>query len=185
MSKVIWLPVVGYEGLYEVSSNGLVRSIYRYKRVLKPMISNSGYERVDLFKNKTRKQFSVHRLVAQAFCDNPNNFDVVNHKDECKTNNNYENLEWVSHADNCSYGTAIARRLSNTDYSKRRVNNENQIRVCSKPISQYSKDGEFIKNWKSASECSRETGISISGIRGVCTGKRKTVKGFIFKEVII
>lgn len=178
----IWKAVDGYEGLYEVSNTGKVRSLYRYKRTLKPIISNSGYERVDLFKNKTRKQFSVHRLVACAFVNNPDNKPFVNHKDENKTNNHSNNLEWVTPEENCVYGTAIIRRTLNTDYSKRRNNSANQIKACSKPILQYTKDGVFVKAWSSASECSRKTGFSISGIRSVVKKQRNSIFGYIFKE---
>lgn len=186
MAKVIdetWKPVPNYEGFYEVSNTGKVRSVYRYKRVLKPMISNTGYERVDLFKNKHRKQFSVHRLVALAFIDNPNAKPFVNHKDENKLNNSAENLEWVTHVENCKYGTAITRRTAHLDYSKRHLNNANQIKACSKPIAQYDLQGNFIKQWASASECSRSIGFSISGIRSVVSGRRNSIFGFIFKEV--
>jgi hypothetical protein len=184
MSKVgeVWKPVPNYEGLYEVSNIGKVRSVYRYKRVLKPMISNSGYERVDLFKDKNRKQFSVHRLVAMAFVDNPDKKPFVNHKDENKLNNSAENLEWVSHIENCRYGTAVERRTQHFDYSKRRINNAGQIKSCSKPIAQYTKDGKFVRNWDSASECARATGFSISGIRTVVSGKRNSIFGYVFKE---
>ena len=178
----VWKPVCNYEGLYEVSNLGRVRSSYYHGKILKPMISNSGYERVDLFKDKKRKQFSVHRLVAQAFVDNPYGKQFVNHIDEDKTNNTAINLQWVTHKENCNYGTAIKRRVSHTDYSNRRLNNANQINICSKPILQYTSDGTFIRAWKSASECSRETGFSISGIRNVVTGKRNSIYGFVFKE---
>lgn len=187
MAKVIgevWKPIPNYEGFYEVSNMGKVRSVYRYKRVLKPMISNTGYERVDLFKNKHREQFSVHRLVAMAFIDNPNAKPFVNHKDENKLNNSADNLEWVTHVENCRYGTAITRRTQNLDYLNRKVNNANQIAACSKTIIQCEKDGTFIRKWRSASECSRETGIPISCIRRSATGERKTAGGFVFKEVI-
>lgn len=183
MAKIMWKPVPGYEGLYEVSNTGVVRSLYRYKKELKPMISNSGYERVDLFKDGKRKQYSVHRLVAVCFCKKPDDCDVVNHKDECKTNNNAENLEWVSHIENCRWGTAIARRTQNIDYSKRKVNNANQIKVCSKPILMYTKNGEFIREWSSASECVRQCGFSsVAGIRRCVSGERKTAFGYVFKE---
>lgn len=185
MAKVIgevWKPIPNYEGFYEVSNTGKVRSIYRYRRVLKPMISTTGYERVDLFKNKNRKQFSVHRLVAMTFIDNPDQKPFVNHKDENKTNNSVDNLEWVTHVENCHYGTAIARRTEHLDYSKRRINNAGQILACSKPIIQYDKNGNYIREWKSATECSKETGFSISGIRSVVRGKRNSIFGYVFKE---
>ena len=185
MGKVIgevWKPIPNYEGFYEVSNMGKVRSVYRYRRVLKPMISNTGYERVDLFKNKHREQLSVHRLVAMAFIDNPNAKPFVNHKDENKLNNSADNLEWVTHVENCRYGTAITRRTEHLDYSKRRINNAGQILACSKPIIQYDKSGNYIREWKSATECSKETGFSISGIRSVVRGKRNSIFGYVFKE---
>lgn len=181
----IWRPVPNYEGFYEVSNAGRVKSVYRYKRILKPMISNTGYERVDLFKNKVREQFSVHRLVAMAFIQNPYNKPYVNHKDENKLNNSADNLEWVTHVENCRYGTAIERRTKHFDYSKRKINNVGQIEACSKPIAQYTKDGKFVRNWKSASECARENGWTVSCIRRNCLGERSTAYGFVFKEVAI
>jgi len=180
----IWRPIPNYEGYYEASNLGRIRSIYRYKRVLKPMISNTGYERVDLFKNRHRRQYSVHRLVAITFVDNPDNKPFVNHRDENKINNCADNLEWVTHVENCRYGTAIERRTKHFDYSKRKINNAGQIEACSKPIAQYTKDGRFVRNWKSASECARKNGWQISNIRRCCKKEYATAYGFVFREVI-
>lgn len=178
----IWKAVAGYEGLYEVSDTGKVRSLFRYKKELKPKTDKAGYKRVNLFKNKIGKWYSVHRLVAEVFCFKPNGCNIVNHKDENKQNNNADNLEWCTIKYNNAYGTRLKRMVANTDYSKRRVNNTHQIEVCSKPINQYTKEGIFIRSWNSASECHRETGITISNIRRVCSGERKTAKGFVFKN---
>lgn len=177
----LWKPIPNYEGYYEASNLGRIRSVYRYKRVLKPMISNTGYERVDLFKNKCRKQYGVHRLVAITFIDNSDDKPFVNHKDENKLNNRASNLEWVTHVENCNYGTAIRRRTAHTDYSNRH-GHPNQIKAASKPISQYTKDGQFIRDWDSASECARATGLSASSIRKVTSGKRNSLFGYVFKE---
>lgn len=180
----LWRPIPNYEGYYEASNLGRIRSVYRYKRVLKPMISNTGYERVDLFKNRHRKQYSVHRLVAITFVDNPDNKPFVNHRDENKINNCADNLEWVTHVENCRYGTAIERRTKHFDYSKRKINNAGQIEACSKPIAQYTKDGRFVRNWKSASECARKNRWQISNIRRCCKKEYATAYGFVFREVI-
>lgn len=177
-----WRPIPNYEELYEVSNYGRVRSLFRYKKVLKPSPVSTGYLTVELWKNKCSKRILVHRLVAMAFIDNPENKPFVNHKDETRTNNNVENLEWVTHIENCNYGTAIARRLSHTDYSKMVRHPENQIKACSKPIAQYTKDGKHIKSWASASECHRKTGIPISCIRRVARGERQTAGGYVFRE---
>lgn len=187
MAKVIgevWKPVPDYEGFYEVSNTGKVRSVYRYKKVLKPMISNTGYERVDLFKNKNRKQLSVHRLVAMAFIDNPENKPFVNHKDESKTNNCVDNLEWVTHVENCQYGTAIKRRVEHCDYKNRKINNTNQIKACSKPVIQFDKTGKIVAKWSSASECAKANGWQVSNIRRSCLKEDAYAYGYKFREVI-
>ncbi len=128
----IWKPVKGYEGLYEVSSEGRVRSLDRdqlYVRngkmlnmhlkgqIVKPMQRQHGYLGVMLYgrgghKVRGFKTCSIHRLVAEAFLPNPNNLPEVNHKDEDKTNNRLDNLEWMSHKDNTNYGTAQKRRVA-------------------------------------------------------------------------
>lgn len=112
-----WKPVVGYEGLYEVSNFGRVRSVDRYvnasrgrkklvkSQIIVPIKQNNGYYTVNLNSNGNTVTFSIHRLVAQAFVPNPNNLPCVNHKDECKTNNVSDNLEWCSYEYNNSYGT--------------------------------------------------------------------------------
>lgn len=184
MSKVIgevWKPIPNYEGFYEVSNIGRVRSLYRYKKILHPSDTN-GYRTVELWKGKKRKRIGVHRLVAMAFIDNPDNKPFVNHKDETRDNNSVDNLEWATHLENCRYGTAIARRTAHLDYSKRHINNAGQILACSKPIIQYDKNGNYIREWKSATECSKKTGFSISGIRSVVRGKRNSIFGYVFKE---
>ena len=178
----IWKPIAGFEGLYEVSNYGRVRSLTRYKKVIKPLVTNSGYYQYQLWDKGVCHTALGHRLVAKAFVDNPNNKPCVNHKDENKLNNFAGNLEWLTHIENCRYGTAIARRTAHFDYSKRRINNANQIKACSKPIAQYTKDGAFVKNWRSIAECARQTGMSASGISKVVHGLRFSVRGYIFKE---
>lgn len=99
-----WKDIKGYEGLYQVSNIGRVRRV-KSGRVLIGFRCGGGYLYVILYKNETRKNYSVHRLVAQAFIPNPNNLPQVNHKDEDKTNNRIENLEWCTNQYNCNYGT--------------------------------------------------------------------------------
>ena len=169
MKKEYWKPVVGYEGLYEVSNWGRVKSLPRngtvkYARILKLYTDKDGYLYVVLSKNNKQKLFKIHRLVAEAFIPNPNNLPMINHKDENKQNNNVENLEWCSAKYNSNYGTAIERR------SKKR----------SKPILQFTLDGEFVREWESTMECERN-GYNHGAVVSCCQGKRKTHKGFIFK----
>ena len=112
-----WRPIEGYEGLYEVSNTGRVRSVDRYVKysngqihlhkgkVLSPVKSNLGYLLVSLCCNGKYKSISVHRLIAQAFIENPDNLPEINHKDEDKTNNSVDNLEWCDRSYNNNYGT--------------------------------------------------------------------------------
>ena len=131
-----WRPIEGYEGLYEVSSYGRVRSLDRYVKtcygsyrlykgkVLSPGKKSDGYLLINLSCNGKYNTIRVHRLVAQAFLPNPDNLPEVNHKDENKTNNSVENLEWCDRKYNMNFGTRI-KRLINTKIKNSYVNEEN------------------------------------------------------------
>lgn len=111
----IWKDIVGYEGLYQVSNLGNVKRLKGYKgrgkgyiveeHLIQPSINSRGYQNVVLCKNGKTKTFTMHRLVAIAFLDNPDNLPQVNHKDENKTNNCVDNLEWCDSVYNNNYGT--------------------------------------------------------------------------------
>ena len=139
------------------------------KKYLKLTLASSGY----LVANIHRKVIPVHRLVAEAFIPNPNNFPCVNHKDGIRTNNHLDNLEW------CSYS-------HNNFHAYRELNKQSPLKgktgsLCknSKPVEQIL-DGETIKVWGSASEAGRN-GFSQAHISSVCRGERKHHKGFIWK----
>lgn len=115
----VWKPIVGYEGLYEVSDSGQVRSLSklcgrskRDEKELKTFVNSFGYVKVNLFRNSCGKQFSVHRLVAEAFIPNPDNLPQVNHKDGNKQNNTVENLEWCSVSENINHAIQVLNRKS-------------------------------------------------------------------------
>ena len=113
--KEIWKDIEGYEGLYQISNLGRVKSFPRKgthttkERIIKFAKSNKGYLIAILKNNDVQKAFSVHRLVAKAFIPNPNNLPQVNHKDENKENNNVNNLEWCNNWYNSHYGTRLHR----------------------------------------------------------------------------
>ena len=152
--------IVGYEGLYAVTSCGKVWS-YRRKKFLKHFTNSKGYLLVDLWKNGKMKHFAVHRLVAVAYIPNPDNLPQVNHKDENKTNNCLQNLEWCD----CKY---------NNNYGTRNEKISNSLKI---PILQYTLDGEFVKEWPSATDVGKE----VSGHISSCAkGNRKTAYGYIW-----
>lgn len=180
----IWKPISHFEGLYEVSNMGNVRSLFRYKKVLKPAVSKAGYLTVDLFGDKNSMRRLVHRLVADAFIPNPDNLPQVNHKDENKQNNCVDNLEWCTAKYNMNYGEAAKTRHSKIDYTKpvfAECARKNGAK-SSRPVLQFSKDGVLLNRYSSGKEAHRNTGISHSHIMECCAGKRyKTVGGFIWK----
>lgn len=178
-----WRQVKGYEGLYDVSENGDIRSLFRYKKTLKHSVTRTGYHSVELHKDKSGKRMLVHRIVAMAFLDNPDNYNQVNHKDENKSNNCVNNLEWCDAKYNMNYGTGPQRRRNSTDYSKpiyKRIAVENGKKV-SKPVSMIQKDGVCLAWWESGKRASIETGVNHSHIMECCAGKRKSAGGYVWK----
>lgn len=162
----LWCPIKGYEGFYGVSDQGRVRSLkFGKERILKPARDDCGYLVVNLYKNRERKMYYVHRLVSQAFIPNTNNLPEVNHKDENKENNSVQNLEWCTDKYNTNYGTR----------------NQRVSEKLSKPVLQYEKSGAFVKEWKSMIDVQRNLNYSQGHISKCCTGKLKSAYGFIWK----
>lgn len=174
MDKVLWKPIEGYEGLYEVSSEGRVRSL-NYGGVkgkvgeLSPDLSR-GYYRVTLFKEGIRERYLVHRLVAEAFIENPKGLAEVNHRDEVKLNNRVNNLEWCSRSYNLKYGTRI-----------KRIAQSNRNGKLSKPIEAVDLiSGKVIHWFPSVNEAGRQ-GFNSGNINSCCQGRLKTSQGFIWR----
>lgn len=193
----IWKDIVGYEGLYQVSNLGRVKSRGSDKwhkgRMLKPMFDGKGnYLFVGLHKNGKTKQRNIHRLVAEAFIINPSNLPCVNHINEVKTDNKVTNLEWCTVEYNSNYGNAKKNMIA----SRRKNNNQEEINKkikeakkkngsfsCEKPVAQYTIDGTFISNYESATDAERKTGISRGGIQRCCIGRYSQAKGFVWKYI--
>ena len=160
-----WKDIKGYEGLYQISSLGRVMSFKTSNpKLLKPTKHHSGYLHIKL----SKKYFSIHRLVALHFLDNPNNYEDVNHIDEDKTNNIVSNLEWCSTKYNVNYGTRTQR----------------QIETMSIPIIA-TKDG-IHREFKSTKECAKTLGLIPTNITQALkklnkNGTKKTLKGYTFK----
>lgn len=181
----IWKDIEGYEGLYQVSNLGRIKSLEkmvvsknhsiqkRKERIIKSSPNNRGYLKIGLSKNNKRKFYRVHRLVAQAFIPNPDNKPEVNHINEIKTDNRVENLEWMTRKENCNYGTAL-ERMVNTKIEKGIIE-----KLC-KPVLQYDLDGNFIKEWDSMREAER-SGYDRKGIYKCLRGEQKMSKGYVWK----
>lgn len=174
-----WRPVVGYEGLYEVSNMGNVKSVERMKwngksyykapeRILKAGKDSGGYLQVHLCKDGKIKQCLVHRLVAAAFIENPNNLLCINHKDENPKNNCVQNLEWCSYSYNNTYNDK-AKKIGKKVAESRK-----------KPLYSINKVSGLITYWTSAKEAGRVLGIDPSSITKCCKGKLKSSGGFVW-----
>ena len=172
MIEEIWKPIKGYEGLYEVSSLGRVKSLQRidnnnHSLKEKIMIQHNkyGYQTICLSKHGKHQYFRVHRLVAQAFIPNPNNYTIVNHIDENKQNNCVDNLEWCTQKYNVNHGTSIEKIKQHH----------------SKPVYQYTMDGNLIHKWDSCMDIHRKLGYSQGNISACARGERNSCGGYIWK----
>lgn len=166
-----WRAIPEFEGWYEVSNFGKVRSVDRevnYKnlskaqrkgKLLKPKIGKHGYFEVILVINGCRKASRVHRLVAITFIPNPNNLPSINHVNENKLDNRVDNLEWCSVRQNTLYSM-------------------NEI-----PIGQYDLDGNLIATFSHYTEAGKSVGGNKHGVYKCCKGKLKTYKGYVWKNL--
>lgn len=158
----IWRDIEGYPN-YQVSSEGRVKSLkYGKEKILKNIKNNTGYLSVNLCKEGKIKHYLIHRLVAYAFMNNPDNLPQVNHKDENKTNNRVENLEYCDSRYNTNFGTR----------------NEKIAERKTKRILQFTLDGELVRKWDSITQVERELGFYDGYISSCCKGKHKSAYGF-------
>lgn len=166
MNNEIWKDIKEYEGLYQVSNLGRIKSLkFGKEKILKPINHTGGYLCVDLSKNNKRLYVKIHRLVAEAFIPNPENLLQVNHKDENKKNNCVDNLEWCTPQYNSCYGTRLQRFSSNKK----------------KKVFQFDLNGNFIREWKSAVDIEKEIGLEKTNIRSCCRGEIRKAYGFIWR----
>ena len=173
-----WKPIKGYEKRYEISSLGRVKSLSRPKhipngefrhsteKVLKLGKTRTGYLLAFLYRDSNRSSIPVHRLVADAFINNPNRLEQVNHIDGDKTNNSVSNLEWCTGSENLKHATRILHRGHG------------------EKILQQNKNGDILRHWANAGEASEKLKISRFHIRQCVNGKRKSAGGFIWKRVV-
>lgn len=184
----IWKDVIGYEGLYRVSSLGLIKGLDRivpdkrkgtvivHGKIMTQNINNRGYYTLSLCKNSTYKHCVVHKLVAESFVDNPNNYQYVNHIDGNKLNNNYLNLEWVTMAQNNqhAYDMGLKKGAATGLFGK---NNKS-----SKPLFQIDKNTHnILREFECVHEVYRILGFPVTNIACACRGKVMSSFGFEWK----
>lgn len=165
VNEEIWKDVVGYEDIYQVSNCGNIKRVETQH--IKKLRLNQGYFNIMLYTHSKWKMCKVHRIVANAFILNPNNYPCVNHKDECKTNNHVDNLEWCDDKYNSNYGTR-----------NQRIADANGI-----PVVQKTLDGEFVHIYKSRIQAQRDTGISNTSIGSCINGKARSSGGYLWESI--
>ena len=159
-----FVKIKGFNNYY-INTDGEIYSMASNK-IIKEVISNSGYSLVCLWENGKKKNFLVHRLVALTFLPNIQNLPEVNHKDFNKQNNKLTNLEWCSRQYNLDYSLNAGRY--NFDFSKKKIN-------------QYDLKGNLIRQWQSINEASKTLNICSSHITKCCKGKQNKAKGFVWR----
>ena len=175
--------IADYEDYY-IYEDGRVFST-KTDKFLKYNISSCGYPSVELFNSEGSVRKSVHRLVAEAFIPNPNNYPQINHIDENKLNPRAENLEWCTAKYNMNYGYGAKMRHSKIDYSTQ-ARKDNMRSVAMKrrrPVEQYDRKGNLVAKYDSGMDAERALGVrhSASKIIETCRGKRKTAYNYIWK----
>ena len=175
----VWKDIAGYEGLYQVSNKGNVKSLnwgnrgYSKNLYLKPHCH--GYLQVELANKGKKKMFMVHRLVAMAFIDNPLDLPMINHKDENKENNCVDNLEWCDCSYNVRYSLHNRKKVAHRRCFGRVGKN------TLKKVAQISANGSVVRIWNNAREVFLTTGMSDWSISECCRGNRKTAYGYCWQ----
>lgn len=174
--KEIWKNIKDFEGYYQVSNKGRIRSVERVEelgeaaimksrlrreKIMTPADKGNGYLFVRLCNNGSQKNYYVHRLVAEAFLPNPLNHPQINHKDENRKNNNVDNLEWCTCEYNLNYGTHNAK--------------------ISRKVAQLTMEGDLVAMFNSTREAEKITGVNSGSISRCCNGKYEHSHGYKWK----
>lgn len=193
----IFVDIKNYDGRYKIGNKGTILSFSRSsdnrykdkKWILKQHEDKNGYMYVTLQKDKKRKTIKVHRLVAEHFIKNKNNYPCVNHIDSNRKNNEVSNLEWCTHKQNTQWALKTGRFDNMKKLNSERMKN-NPLngyiyanKLTKKKIGQYDKNNNLIKIYESISEASRKTGITITSISYSANGRRKSGGGYLWHFV--
>lgn len=177
----LWKDIPNFEGLYQASTNGKIRSLYKDK-ILKQEISKNGYCKIMLCKDKKRKLFSVHRLIAKTFLNDYDNNLQVNHKDGNKQNNHIENLEMVTAKENIRHSFKNKLQVPKKGKQHPLYKKYGKENKTSKKVNQYDLKGNFIRTWNSIMDVQRSLGISNGNISSCCNGKKTSAGGYLWRH---
>lgn len=183
----LWKNIEGYEGKYQISNNGNVKSLIDNKGnkrelIRKPRIAKNGYYYVNLFIGSKAKSKKIHRLVAEHFIDNPDNKPCVNHIDGNKLNNNVDNLEWCTFSENSKHAVEhglmiMPKGVKNYMFKRHGAQNPNSV-----PVLQCDLQGNVIKEWENIKIAGEQTKILSTSIAKCCRGERRTAGGYIWRK---
>lgn len=180
----IWKDIPWYEGLYQVSSCWVIKSYpkmwswWHLWKTMKLSTNWNWYAHLYLTKNKNRKLFSVHRIVAMTFLENVENKKEVNHIDGNRINNKLENLEWCTHWENERHKYKLWYTWSKPWLWKKSWEHKRSASVA-----QYTIMWDFVRKWECITDIYRELWYSRGNISTVCKWKRKIANGFIWKYI--
>lgn len=194
----VWKPIVGYEGYYEISNLGRVKSIERWVKQGKslrhvkesfkqPHIGAYGYPSVTLCKEKKSVDIPIHRIIAKAFIPNPENKPAIDHINTDKTDYRLENLRWVTNKENSNNSLTLQHCREKT-YTKEVIKQRLETRkrgntkTAPKTVFQYTKDGVFVKEYFSITEAQRITGINHNSIHRVLNDNTQSAGGYLWTD---
>lgn len=190
-----WKDIDGYEGYYQISSLGRVKSLERVtvtgrlmeEKLKEPWVDDNGYLNVHLYKEGKRKHFRIHRLVAQAFVPNPRNLDEVDHKDTDRKNNRAKNLRWVTHSEN-HMNELTRKRKSEAQKGKKKKRKKKDPKDCRIKVAVY-KDRKLVHTFDSYADLTNNSEAILGEkiwarfARQVVRGDRKDFKGYKFRII--
>lgn len=191
----IWKPIKGYEGYYEISNLGRVKSLCRkipntrgrqfYYRLIKETIlkkttDNDGYHIVSLYKDNKTKNFKVHQLVANAFCENPNGYKQIDHINTIRTDNRADNLIWCTSKENHNNKITLLNHKKAT-IKKAKANLKDGVYKLTTKVIQYDLAMNKIREFNSIKDAASSVGVSSNAITRVCKHIQKQSAGYIWR----